>query len=343
MDPAQPLDEVFRDQAGMITGPAGDDLHRPGPLENTGCLRSEGLLQNAPAGDPFLECLGDSPRLLMDLLLHVMTVLSPLHRVGDQLALFHRPVDVTILAIVDIDPHARDARRIAFLQEHESPGDRQQGRHIRGDETLADTEPDHHRASLSGNDHAIRVRVRHDGKGICALQPGHGPLHRLQQTVGAGEFGADQVGHHLGIRFGTESGPGRLEFRPQRFEIFDDAIVDDGQILTSHMGMRIALAGNAVGRPASVRDAAEPGQWFRIERILKPVNLALGPLPLDLAICGKYGDTGRVVAAVFKSPQPLHQDGDNVALRDCSYDPAHLRVPPARQRDISSRRPVGRR
>ena len=35
------------------------------------------------------------------------------------------------------------------------------------------------------------------------------------------------------------------------------------------------------------------------------------------------GDARRIVAAVLEPPQPLHQDGDDVALGDGSDDSAH--------------------
>ena len=66
----------------------------------------------------------------------------------------------------------------------------------------------------------------------------------------------DQVGDHLGIGRGLELVALALQDLLERLEVFDHAVMGQGQdAVPSNMGMCVDVGGHAVGGPAGVADA----------------------------------------------------------------------------------------
>src|SRR5688572_1496692 len=90
--------------------------------------------------------------------------------------------------------------------------------------------------------------------------------------------------------------------------------------------MRIAIARLAMRRPARVCDARRAFQQRR-KLPLQLTHFAFGLVHAELVVA-RAGDARRVIAAIFESMQPFHQDGARVALADVTDDSAHaLRSP----------------
>src|SRR5688572_7260005 len=92
------------------------------------------------------------------------------------------------------------------------------------------------------------------------------------------------------------------------------------------MRMRVALGGDTVRGPARVRDAYLAVRRIRLDGVLQDLHLADRAQALQLGGAVQNRDSRRVVPAVFEPSQPLHQDGDHIALSDGSDDAAHLTV-----------------
>jgi hypothetical protein len=131
------------------------------------------------------------------------------------------------------------------------------------------------------------------------------------------------VGDDFGVGFGGEGVTGGAQLLAQFGVVLDDAVVDDRHALAAHVGMGVALGGDAVGGPAGVGDAEAAGERFVVQAGLEFADLAHGADALDVAVVHAHGDTGGVVTAIFQAPQALHQDGDDVALSDGSDNSAH--------------------
>jgi hypothetical protein len=78
----------------------------------------------------------------------------------------------------------------------------------------------------------------------------------------------------------------------------------------------------AVGGPPGVPDAAVAGQRLIVEKLFEVVEIADGFPGLDVLVMDDR-DSGRVVPAIFKAPQPGEADAGGVALSDISHDAAH--------------------
>ena len=109
----------------------------------------------------------------------------------------------------------------------------------------------------------------------------------------------------------------------QLFVILDDAVVDDGEPIARDMRMRIALAGNSVCRPASVRNPDLAGGRSLLERVVEHLHLANGAQARQMARAVQHRDAGRIVAAILEPPQALHQNGDDIAFGDRSDNSTH--------------------
>src|SRR5688572_9715878 len=85
--------------------------------------------------------------------------------------------------------------------------------------------------------------------------------------------------------------------------------------------MRIAIARLAMRRPARVCDARRALQ-LRGQLPLQLTHFAFGLVHAELAVA-RAGDARRVVAAIFESMQPFHEDRARVAPADVTDDSTH--------------------
>jgi hypothetical protein len=229
-------------------------------------------------------------------------------------------------AAVCIDePHAlpADLPDVAFLEEHEAAGDRQQRRDVGSDVVLAVADADHDRTALACNHDPVGIVVRDDRERVGALELGDGGAHGLQQVAGQAQVVVNTVRDHLGIRLGGELVAEPLELGPQLLVVLDDPVVHDRDPFARDVRMRVALARHAMRGPAGVRDADFPVHRVRIQRVLKRADFAYRPATLETAVAVADDDARRVIAPVLEPAQPLDQVRHDVATGDGSNDSTH--------------------
>src|ERR1700733_14537336 len=132
------------------------------------------------------------------------------------------------------------------------------------------------------------------------------------------------VRNDLGVGFRRKAVSQAFKCSAQRLVVFDDAVVDDGDIAARNMGMGIFSGGYAVGRPARMRNADRARDRLRVERILKDLDLADGTQSRQFPVI-EDGQSGGVVTAVLQAAQSLHQNGNRAALGNHAPDSAHSR------------------
>src|SRR5688500_11349507 len=132
---------------------------------------------------------------------------------------------------------------------------------------------------------------------------------------------------HFGVGVGLERDAAGLQLRPQLRGVLDEPVMDDRETTRAvAVRMRVAIARLAMRRPARVCDARRAFQQRR-KLPLQLTHFAFGLVYAELVVA-RAGDARRVIAAVFESMQPFHQDGPRVALADVTDDSAHaLRSP----------------
>ena len=103
-----------------------------------------------------------------------------------------------------------------------------------------------------------------NGKSAVELRDGH--PDRRQQIVGglAMPVRMDQMRDDFGIGLRAKHVAARLQTLAQRFIVLDDAIVNNRDLVTRQMRMRVVRRGCAMRRPARMRNAA---QSMELERI----------------------------------------------------------------------------
>ena len=108
-------------------------------------------------------------------------------------------------------------------------------------------------------------------------------------------------------------------------EVLDDAVVDDGDTARAvAVGMGIEVAGAPVSGPARVTKSDSGPRRIAAESVLEHGDLAGPLLHEQIALVRDQGDAGRVVAAVFETPQPIQQDGACCSGPGVSDDSAHV-------------------
>jgi hypothetical protein len=165
----------------------------------------------------------------------------------------------------------------------------------------------------------------HDGQGIGAVQLAQRGARGLADVAVVGLL--DEVRDGLGVGLGDERMAARLEPVAKRLEVLDDAVVDDrdppGAV---HLRVGVEVVRPAVGRPAGV---CQPDRGVRRalgDRGSQVAQLAGALLHEHLALVVDERDPGRVIAAVFEPPEPLHEDRACRARPRVANDSAHERV-----------------
>ena len=201
------------------------------------------------------------------------------------------------------------------------------GRDVAGDDRRALADADDQRGPLAGDDHLPWMPSGNHGDSV-------GALHLLEGLRDRGEEIApvkcgDEMRQDLGVRLRDEHAPARLELRPQRGVVLDDAIVHQGQVpAIGDMGVCVDLGRQTMRRPARMRNAQRIGRTLALgqRRVQQPVQFGDFPRPLEHpdVLLGRQGDSGRIVASIFEAPKTIHQRsaGANITTRK-SNDATH--------------------
>ena len=134
----------------------------------------------------------------------------------------------------------------------------------------------------------------------------------------------DQVRDDFGIGFGPELIALGEQFGANRFVVFDDAVVDDGNPLAGQVRMRIGFGHAAVRGPARMRNSKPPPARARLQLPFEFGDLADGAPHADGAIVPEHGEAGGIVAAILQAADAFDENFADVTLRDGADDSTHF-------------------
>ena len=192
-------------------------------------------------------------RLLENLFLHIVAVdtfiASVILQIGFDLLALHLRSGL-------IKNHHRTAshfRDIAFFEEDEAAGNRQQCQLVGGDKVFTHPQANYQRATGAGRQQSSRVTGIHDHRTVSAAQLRDSAQDGFTQGTALFQLPVHQMGNNFGIGLGDEDIAARLQQGAQRLMVFDDPVMDHHNVFRN-MRMRIALRRFAVRRPTSMGD-----------------------------------------------------------------------------------------
>ena len=132
------------------------------------------------------------------------------------------------------------------------------------------------------------------------------------------------MSNDLAVRLRRQHHTSRDELVSQRCEVFDDAVVDNGDpSVVTDMRMCVVVGWSSVGGPPGVPDTRS-GLW---ERVLADEGLEIDELARLLpdlkAPFTDHRHAGRVITAVLKATQPGYHDFQGLLFPDVPDNPAH--------------------
>ena len=132
------------------------------------------------------------------------------------------------------------------------------------------------------------------------------------------------MGDDFGIRIGSETVTCAFQLRLERLVIFNNAIMDDCDMIATDMRMGIALFRRSMGCPARVGDACMSGKPAQTGDLLcQLLDLAQCPHPVQLASLINDRHPGGVIAPIFKAPQTFQQHWHHIMAGNPTNDPTH--------------------
>ena len=239
-------------------------------------------------------------------------------------------MDGVALEVEHLDTLAGNLGHLAGVQEGHGAGpiteDGQSGRQVAAHYALAVAVGHHDTAGMAHAQGAqlVGFTAAHGGYRLGTFQStSHLPESRREgQPFAQALF--DEVGDNLGVGFGGEDVAPLLETALQFQVVFDDTVVDHGNLaVAAGKGVGVGVGGRAVGSPAGVAQSdsavgvvglVAPGQAVNLAHRLAQAQLA-GPV--------EDGDTGAVVAPVFEPLEAFQDDGPGRLASDVTYYAAH--------------------
>jgi len=219
--------------------------------------------------------------------------------------------------VVDGDVVVGDMREVAGFEVGDAVRVLDKGRRVAADECRFITVPEEQGAVFARDNDAIVAGGRY-GDGVAAFELLRGALDRRPQGDVVGEVVFDEVRDDFGVRFALED----VILAKVGFEIvvvFDDAVVDDGDVAGAVcVGVGVLLGGFPMRAPAGVADPADnivPGGDGEF------INFALGFVDRE-GVAGQ-GDTGGVIPAVFEVFESLMDDAACRFRADVAGDSTH--------------------
>ncbi len=311
----------------MEAGAAGDDGDRLDLVEDAVGGQAESRVEYAAVLQPAFQGFRHGARLGEDFLEHVMPVAGLVRRIGRQFGQGFLARHLGAGLIVNVDLGARDLGDVAFFQENEALGHRQQREHVRCNKIFANAQPDHERAAAPRDDNFFRVVTTYHPEGVSALEIKSGFLHGGEQIRALLEVVINPVHDHFGVGLGIEFMSRGDLLGAQFLVVFDDAVVHQCDLFAAQVGMGIIDGGLAVGSPASVRDAETTAMRGRLQGVFEAPYLARHAQATDTFRRRHHGQTSRIVTPVLKTFQSFEQDRSNVTLRYCTdYSTHKLRI-----------------
>src|SRR5215469_956580 len=132
------------------------------------------------------------------------------------------------------------------------------------------------------------------------------------------------MGDDLGVRFGGEFVTFFDQLALQGKIVFDDTVVNHNNAAGAvAMGMSILFTGAAVSGPAGVPDAVGPVERLGADDLFQVPQLAFGAAHLEAVAIAANRDSGRIVSAIFQTPQSINDDGNDLLFADVAHDATH--------------------
>ena len=145
----------------------------------------------------------------------------------------------------------------------------------------------------------------------------------MRDSVFSTAFSGDQVGYHLGVRFGFEGHALFDELCLEACVVLDNAVVDDGNLaVKAYMGVGVLLCGGAVGGPAGVGDTDGSLYGIVFELRFQGADFTGSAYGGNFSMVDE-GNSRAVVTAVFQFLQTAHEDGQGFTLTDIGDYSAH--------------------
>ncbi len=202
--------------------------------------------------------------------------------------------------------------------------------HIRGDKCFSFAHADDRRRPIARRNNRVGGIGGNHADGVSPRQPPRRPPHRLVQQHGLArvfrraKFLLDQVSDHFRICLGDKYVTFFHQLALQIQVIFDDAVMHHHDPAGAvSMGMSILFGWPPMGGPARVPDAVRALQRMLPDHFFQVAQLSRRAAQFKPVPGGSYGDTGRVISAVFQPPQAFQDDRDDIFRADISYDSAH--------------------
>src|SRR5690606_124081 len=190
------------------------------------------------------------------------------------------------------------------------------------------------RRSLARTDQKLLVAFKQEGKCESAVQHRQAVADSLYRRLALCQFAGHQMRDSFSVGFGLELVAFRFKHGTKLGKILDDAVMNDRKAL-GNVRMCIALHRLAVRRPAGMANTDDTGKRFSSQSLFEIDQLAFGAAAVELAIL-QGGDTGRIVAAIFKPLQCIHEKRSDFVISDNADNSTH-RLLQIRRRDVMFR------
>ncbi len=213
----QPLDQVLADHGRMPARATGgeDDPANAAELAG-GEVQPAELCSRLGSTQPAPACVSHRLGLLANLLEHVMSVSAQLHGVWLPVDPVDSRGDRPVLAVANLEVVWGEPDHLTVLKIGH-PGCVGRDRHgVAGQKVLAIPHADDEGAAEPCTDDLTGMPLAEDGQPIGPLEPGEGPLDRLERLVHALQLAGHQVRDDLRIGLALENEPLRLELASQR-------------------------------------------------------------------------------------------------------------------------------
>ncbi len=323
------LDGVFGDHAGVGGGAACDDDDLVDRLEIMFFDAHFVEVEIAVLVEAAEQRALHGGRILMDLLVHegVPTALFrggrvPVHRVG------LRMLDDVAHEVGDDHLVGGHHHRLVLVDLHRALRVRHERRDVGAEEVLTVAKTDHQRRIMTRADHDVGLAAIGGENGERALQHARQAADGLEQVRLAGLLDdlvadlAEQLRRDLGIGVGREAVAFGLQVETQLGGVFDDAVVDDGDLaVTGGVRMRVHIVRHAIGGPTGMADAHR-GHRHRVAfHVLDEVGETSGLLAHGHMVHARRGqrDAGRIIAAVLQTAQTLKAHLQRLAARGLHF------------------------
>ena len=216
----------------------------------------------------------------------------------------------------------------AVLQEDHVTRVGEKGGNVGRYEMLAYSYTENHGSGHARGKYGFRFVGAEHGYGVGAVGLSQRPGKGFQQCIRMLSAFGYKMGENFRIRFGFEDVSPGEQLLLQFLKVFDDAVMDDGQLaITPDLWVRVSLGRDAVRRPARMTDGVEGDSIGMVgELLFQSGEFALGLDDIQLSALYET-DSGGIVTAVFKPPKPLDDDGNCRTVAHIAYNSTHKCAP----------------